>query len=680
MGSGQPIRARAKRGLAGHAGLLDVVAAVALTIGAISAVAALPADRSVALSALSATACTAVVAVRRRVPNLAAMASLTAVAVYQLASQDQQGIFVVLGVVLTCYSVGATALRDNHIRRAAGIAGYALGAVAVSDAGPTLSLGGVLATWVPVAVIPMALGAFVARGADRVEQLRAVHDGLRDEDEVLARRLVAEERSRVARDLHDVVAHCVSVMVIQAGVARLTAADDPATSHESLDAVVSAGREALIDLRRVVGVLRRTDSVDGDVQPDTARLDCLAGQLRRAGHPVEMRIEGDPNLLAPEPGTAALWIAQEAVTNALRHAPGSTVRIELAVTAVDVRLRVENDCDRVTTVSTVGSGHGLMGMRERALACGGSLRAEPTGSGGFAVDATLPLLPYAGALGRPAELGAGHRLWKRMRAVVSPTMGDGIFAAVWLVALEMDAVTSGHRSGPLVFDALVVAVMALAGFVRRRAALLFLGVVAGGAILLSTGLASPQRTSLLGIYAALVAPYTVAAYLPARRAVAAFGLVAAAIAAAVAVDRASAAVAFGGALMAGLAWTAGRIVRHQRSVTAQLEDATRRLVAERENQALIAVLDERARIARELHARVAQLVTSMVVQAQAASRSGRVDQAVGIVEGVERTGREALSQLRSMLGVLRAAYPESSDPTYAPLPARGVQPLERLPT
>ena len=256
-----------KRGLAGHAEMVDVVVAVALTIGALTAVAALRGERSEALSALAATACTSAVGVRRRAPKLAAFVALTAVAVYQLASQDPQGVFVVLGVVLTCYSVGAAAFRDNDGRPAAGIAGYALVAVGASLTGSARSVGEVLATWLPVAVIPMAVGALVARGTDRVEQLRAVYDGLRDEDRVSAQRLVAEERSRVARDLHDVVAHCVSVMVIQTGVARLTAADDPGTSRESMDAVVSAGRDALVDLRRVVGVLRRTDSVEGAASP-----------------------------------------------------------------------------------------------------------------------------------------------------------------------------------------------------------------------------------------------------------------------------------------------------------------------------------------------------------------------------------------------------------------------------
>ena len=280
-----------------------------------------------------------------------------------------------------------------------------------------------------------------------------------------------------------------------------------------------------------------------------------------------------------------------------------------------------------------------MGMRERALASGGSLRAKSTESGGYTVQATLPLSPDRADPGSALVRATAWRPWTRLRGVIPPVVDDAIFTGVWLVALEIAALTSGARGGPLLLDVAVVAGMALAGFVRRRHALLFLGVVAAGAILLSTGLASPQRTSLLGVYATLVAPYTVAAYLPARRAVAAFGVVAAAIATAVAIGHASVAVAFGGVLMAGLAWMAGCIVRQQRSVTARLEEATKRLAAEREDRAVIAVLEERARIARDLHARVAQLVTSMVVQAQAASRCDRADQAVGILAAVEHTGR-----------------------------------------
>jgi signal transduction histidine kinase len=224
------------------------------------------------------------------------------------------------------------------------------------------------------------------------------------EREAQAERAVADERARIAREMHDVVAHHVSVIVIQAGAALRSIAGRPDQARDALVAIDENGRRALADMRRMVGVLGRGES--GSPSEDRAdalapmpgmdRLGELIEQVRAAGMPVELSVAGDPRPLDPGVELAAYRIIQEALTNSLKHARGGCTRVNLRYepAALEVAVqddggRSDDDGDDEPRVPT-GPGHGLIGMRERVALFGGSLEAGDTGKG-FRVAAILPL-------------------------------------------------------------------------------------------------------------------------------------------------------------------------------------------------------------------------------------------------------------------------------------------------
>jgi signal transduction histidine kinase len=215
-----------------------------------------------------------------------------------------------------------------------------------------------------------------------------------------ARRIVAEERTRIARELHDVVAHRVSVMTVQAGAAKAVATDDPEGARRAMGAVEEAGRQALDELRHLLGVLRPEVDVDGlGPQPGLADVPRLVEQVREAGLEVSLIMDGGtlPDLPA-RVDLSAYRIVQEALTNALKHAgrgTRATVRLSIEQTAIviDVCDDGPGDAGAVSPVSdaTPAPGHGIVGMRERALLLNGSLEAGPRPEGGFRVVARLPI-------------------------------------------------------------------------------------------------------------------------------------------------------------------------------------------------------------------------------------------------------------------------------------------------
>ncbi|MDX2699854.1 sensor histidine kinase [Streptomyces ipomoeae] len=221
-----------------------------------------------------------------------------------------------------------------------------------------------------------------------------------------ARRTVLEERSRIARELHDVVAHHMSVISIQAQVAPHLVENPPDELKENLNGIRQNALEALTELRRVLGVLRAEDPADPDdphgitaaaegtaphtPQPTLDRLDALVENTRAAGLAVTTEIHGDVRPLPPGVELSAYRIVQEALSNALRHAPGSTVRVELTHFPRGLQLRVINSRPDRPAQPSPGAGHGLLGMRERAAMLGGTLMATETSHGGFAVVAFLP--------------------------------------------------------------------------------------------------------------------------------------------------------------------------------------------------------------------------------------------------------------------------------------------------
>ncbi|MFJ2828935.1 sensor histidine kinase [Streptomyces sp. NPDC087263] len=217
-----------------------------------------------------------------------------------------------------------------------------------------------------------------------------------------ARRTLLEERSRIARELHDVVAHHMSVISIQAQVAPHLVENPPQELRENLEGIRQNALEALTELRRVLGVLRSenpedpyglgagTGATPNSPQPTLDRLDALVENTRAAGLAVTTEITGEQLPLPPGVELSAYRIIQEALSNALRHAPGSVVRVELCHFPRGLQVRVINSRPERPAPPSPGAGHGLLGMRERAAMLGGTLMTSETSHGGFVVAAFLP--------------------------------------------------------------------------------------------------------------------------------------------------------------------------------------------------------------------------------------------------------------------------------------------------
>ncbi|WP_369217307.1 sensor histidine kinase [Streptomyces flavofungini] len=241
-------------------------------------------------------------------------------------------------------------------------------------------------------------GYAARRTAELARQLK------REQDE-RARREVAEERGRIARELHDVVAHHMSVISVQAGLATFVFGSDPPTARAALGTIAGTSGEALEELRRMLRVLRAGDA-DGEADapeapmPGLARLDEMAERVRAGGVPVELRVTGTPRPLAPGIELCAYRVVQEALTNVLKHAGGARTTVELGYRRHHIEVSVINDGEGVIPdkVPTRG-GHGLIGMRERAKLYGGTIGIGPLSEGGFAVRLTLPTSARAAAQG-----------------------------------------------------------------------------------------------------------------------------------------------------------------------------------------------------------------------------------------------------------------------------------------
>ncbi|MGJ6962358.1 sensor histidine kinase [Streptosporangium sp. G11] len=207
-----------------------------------------------------------------------------------------------------------------------------------------------------------------------------------------ARLAAAAERARIARELHDVVAHNVSVIIVQADGAGYAIDSDPEQARRAMEAVSATGRRALAEMRRMVGVLR-ADGVQEEYapQPSLSQLDGLVAQVRESGLPVELRVSGVPRELPEGEQLTVYRIVQEALTNTLKHGgPDSRATVEMEYGVRELLLRVTDDGRGAATPEREG-GHGLVGMRERVALFGGSLEARPVPGGGFQVVARLPI-------------------------------------------------------------------------------------------------------------------------------------------------------------------------------------------------------------------------------------------------------------------------------------------------
>lgn len=200
-----------------------------------------------------------------------------------------------------------------------------------------------------------------------------------------------EERARIARELHDVVAHHVSMIAVQAETARLTTPDLPEEGQRRFGDIADSARDALGEMRRLLGVLREDagGGAERRPQPGLDRLQDLMDDARATGTPIRFTLRGPVVPLAPSVDLAAYRIVQEALTNARRHAPGAGVEVDLRYEARALRLRVRDDGPG--PAAGASDGNGLMGMRERATMVGGTVRTGPADGGGFLVEVKLPI-------------------------------------------------------------------------------------------------------------------------------------------------------------------------------------------------------------------------------------------------------------------------------------------------
>jgi len=329
----------------------------------------------------------AALVLRRRVPLLMWLAIWTGTAVLcLLADNSLRGVAFVFVLFAAAYSLGA------HASFRWALAGLVITAPVVAIitnrgemglAFPSQSGSAAVASSL-LQLVAFWLAGVLVRARGQAASLAARSAAL----ERQAERAAADERARIARELHDIVAHHLSVVVLHAAGARACGRADPATLEE----IEHSGRQALIETRRLFGVLREPDEETGCApQPGISELPALAGSLRAAGLEVSLSVDGDHTALPAAVNVSAYRIVQEALTNVLKHAGPARAEVTVGCADSAVSIKVTDDGPGNLVASALTGGQGLAGMRERVAVFGGDLRAGPLPGGGFTVCATLPI-------------------------------------------------------------------------------------------------------------------------------------------------------------------------------------------------------------------------------------------------------------------------------------------------
>jgi signal transduction histidine kinase len=241
-----------------------------------------------------------------------------------------------------------------------------------------------------LAVAPWVVGIVLRETFERARSLAAAAERAELEQESEAERAAAAERRRIARELHDVLANSLSVMTVQASVAADLVHDDSERASAAVAEVERSGRAALGETGRLLHRIQRGDRAGTQPQHRLADVPALAAEYARAGLTIDLKAEAVEGL-SPALELSIYRIVQEGLTNVLKHAPGSPVRVRLARRPQAVAVEIENGRPRANGRPTVPSGHGLAGLRERVTLFGGSLTARPSADGGFRLAATIPL-------------------------------------------------------------------------------------------------------------------------------------------------------------------------------------------------------------------------------------------------------------------------------------------------
>jgi len=354
-------------------------------------------------------------ALRRQAPVAVLLVSTGTALVYHLLGY--QLVLNNMGPLVTLYTVAA------HRSWAVCLAGAALFVTEWMHASvhqPGVALWSALGQALLVAAYAVGAGTSMRLLAERTGQLAELADQLRREQDAAARRAVTHERVRIARELHDIVAHHMSVISVQAGLGRYVALSDPATAHATLGVIADTSHEALAEMRRLLSILRiEADDEDEGLYtttPGLQSLEPLVERIRAAGVPLEVVVEGAARPLPPGLDLCAYRIVQESLTNVLKHAGPARVEIRVTYGPATLALRVTDDGPSTLTPSVTDDGpatpvpsvigdgaagtgrsrprgHGLIGMTERVSLYQGTITAGPLPLGGFEVLAIFPLPP-----------------------------------------------------------------------------------------------------------------------------------------------------------------------------------------------------------------------------------------------------------------------------------------------
>ena len=382
--------ARAREAIRRHPWWTDSLLALGLTVISVGSVVFARTRYGFAaprLEAVAALFTTIPIALRRYRPLGVLAVTVTAETLILVFSRDSP---VPLGVIVALYTVGAYCERRVSIRAAALVA-LPITVGQIVNNGPHA---GRVIPELAVFAIAWVIGDNVRTRRAYLAELEARAERLEREREEKADRAVVEERARIARELHDVIAHNVSVMVVQAAAGEDVFDEDPGKARESLAAVASTGRAALTELRRLLGVIRADDDRGEPAympQPGIEYLDELVRQVRETGLGVELSVLGEARPVPEGVGLCAYRIVQEALTNTLKHAHASTAQVQLRYVADALELQVLDDGRGLSSVNGEASGQGLIGMRERVALFGGELTAGPRSGPGYEVRARLPL-------------------------------------------------------------------------------------------------------------------------------------------------------------------------------------------------------------------------------------------------------------------------------------------------
>jgi signal transduction histidine kinase len=337
-----------------------------------------------AYAVLLSLGCSAPFYFRRRAPFAVLMVtttSLVVLACFEYDASVQSQMLVFSAYALGSYSAG--------IKRAIGVAWIAVGLLVVAAVGIPDSTSANIALSGAFYFASYAIGSSMRNRRLYEQQLEGRAEALERERDEEAKRAVADERLRIAQELHDVVAHSMGVIAVQAGVGAHVIDKDPGEAKKSLEAIASTSRSTLTEIRRLLGVLRADEHGAYQPAPGLADLHRLAADLDAAGLPVTITISGTHDDVPPGVDLTAYRIVQEALTNVLKHAGRANAQVLVTYQPGAIHLEVADNGRGVNGRASEG-GHGLMGMRERVGVYGGTLAAGPAAGGGFRVVAELP--------------------------------------------------------------------------------------------------------------------------------------------------------------------------------------------------------------------------------------------------------------------------------------------------